>query len=237
MYYGYGIDPTVIILIPAMIFAFIAQGRVKSVFNRYSRVRNQNGLTGAQAARRVLDANGLQDVQIRAVGGSLTDNYDPRSRTLNLSEPVCNLPSVSAVSVACHEAGHAIQHARNYVPLKVRNGIVPVVNFASSASWILIIIGFGLLAADPGTSAIGNLLFNIGVVAFLVVIAFHLITLPVEFNASRRALKQMEAMQLVMPEDMQGSRRVLRAAAMTYVAAVAVAAANLLRLIALRNSD
>ena len=191
MYYGYGIDPTVIILIPAMIFAFIAQGRVKSVFNRYSRVRNQNGLTGAQAARRVLDANGLQDVQIRAVGGSLTDNYDPRSRTLNLSEPVCNVPSVSAVSVACHEAGHAIQHARNYVPLKVRNGIVPVVNFASSASWILIIIGFGLLAA----------------------------------------------MQLVMPEDMQGSRRVLRAAAMTYVAAVAVAAANLLRLIALRNSD
>ena len=141
------------------------------------------------------------------------------------------------MSVACHEAGHAIQHARNYVPLKVRNGIVPVVNFASSASWILIIIGFGLLAADPGTSAIGNLLFNIGVVAFLVVIAFHLITLPVEFNASRRALKQMEAMQLVMPEDMQGSRRVLRAAAMTYVAAVAVAAANLLRLIALRNSD
>lgn len=236
MYYGYGIDPTVVILIPAMIFAFIAQMKVKSTFNRYSRVPNRNGMTGAEAARRMLDANGLQDVRINAIGGSLTDHYNPSNRTLNLSQSVCNVSSVAAVSVACHEAGHAIQHARHYVPLTLRNSIVPAVNLASNASWILIIIGIGLLASSSTGSAIGNLIFDIGVIAFVAVLAFHLITLPVEFNASHRGLKQMEALQLVMPEDMRGARKVLTAAAMTYVAAAAVAAADLLRVLALRGN-
>ena len=211
---------------------------VKSAFSRYSRVRNRSGLTGAEAARRVLDNNGLSDVEIVPISGSLTDNYDPRGRVLSLSTDVYNVDSVSAVSVACHEAGHAIQHARGYVPLKIRNGIVPVVNFASSISWILIFVGLFLLFQQSGpTSQIGNLLFDIGVLAFVAVVAFHLITLPVELNASRRAIDQMESLALVAPEDLRGSRKVLRAAAMTYVAALAMAVANLLRILAIRGRN
>ena len=237
-YYGYGLDPTIILLIPAMIFALVAQGMVKSAFNTYSRVRNRNGLTGAQAARRVLDNNGLSDVEIEQISGSLTDNYDPRSRVLHLSSDVCNVDSVSAVSVACHEAGHAIQHANGYVPLKIRNGIVPVVNFASNISWILIVVGLILLFQQSGsTSTLGNLIFDIGVLAFFAVIVFHLITLPVEWNASKRAIDQMESLSIVAPEDIRGSRKVLRAAAMTYVAALAMAVANLLRILAIRGRD
>ncbi|NLD11596.1 zinc metallopeptidase [Aminicella lysinilytica] len=237
-YYGYGLDPTIILLIPAMIFALVAQGMVKSAFNTYSRVRNRNGLTGAQAARRVLDNNGLSDVEIEQISGSLTDNYDPRSRVLHLSSDVCNVDSVSAVSVACHEAGHAIQHANGYVPLKIRNGIVPVVNFASNISWILIVVGLILLFQQSGsTSTLGNLIFDIGVLAFFAVIVFHLITLPVELNASKRAIDQMESLSIVAPEDIRGSRKVLRAAAMTYVAALAMAVANLLRILAIRGRD
>ncbi len=237
-YYGYGFDPTIVLLIPAMIFALVAQGMVKSAFSRYSRVRNRSGLTGAEAARRVLDNNGLSDVEIVPISGSLTDNYDPRGRVLSLSTDVYNVDSVSAVSVACHEAGHAIQHARGYVPLKIRNGIVPVVNFASSISWILIFVGLFLLFQQSGpTSQIGNLLFDIGVLAFVAVVAFHLITLPVELNASRRAIDQMESLALVAPEDLRGSRKVLRAAAMTYVAALAMAVANLLRILAIRGRN
>lgn len=237
-YYGYGFDPTIVLLIPAMIFALVAQGMVKSAFSRYSRVRNRSGLTGAEAARRVLDNNGLSDVEIVPISGSLTDNYDPRGRVLSLSTDVYNVDSVSAVSVACHEAGHAIQHARGYVPLKIRNGIVPVVNFASGISWILIFVGLFLLFQQSGpTSQIGNLLFDIGVLAFVAVVAFHLITLPVELNASRRAIDQMESLALVAPEDLRGSRKVLRAAAMTYVAALAMAVANLLRILAIRGRN
>jgi Predicted Zn-dependent protease len=233
-YYGYGLDPTIIILIPAIIFVMVAQGMVKSAFSRYSRVRNRNGITGQQAARRVLDNNGLSDVAIVPISGSLTDNYDPGSRTLHLSADVYQTDSVSAVSVACHEAGHAIQHATGYAPLKIRNGIVPVVNFASSMSWILIIIGIFLLFSGS-YSAVGNTVFDIGVVAFIIVILFHLITLPVEMNASHRAIQQIETLSLVAPEDMVGARKVLRAAAMTYVAALALAVANLLRILAIRD--
>ncbi len=229
-------DTSIIILIPAMIFALWAQSHVKRSFSKYSRVRNRRGLTGAQAARRVLDANGLYDVQIRQIRGSLTDNYNPKNRTLSLSQDVCNVSSVAAVSVACHEAGHAIQHARGYVPLKIRNGIVPVVNLVSRLTWPLILIGIVLLGAGSGDSwYMGNLLFNIGVLTFVCVIVFHLITLPVEFNASSRALDQMEELGLVAGEDLAGSKKVLRAAAMTYVAALAMAAANLLRILALRG--
>lgn len=229
-------DSSVIILIPAMIFTMIAQAMVKNAFNRYSRVRNQRGLTGAEAARRVLDSNGLRDVKIRQIGGSMTDNYNPRTKTLSLSQTVYGVDSVSAVSVACHEAGHAIQHARGYVPLKVRNGIVPVVNFASKLTWPMIVIGIMLLGAGSGEMGyMGNMLFNIGVIAFASIIAFHLITLPVEFNASRRAINQMEELGLVSSEDIPGSKKVLKAAAMTYVAALATAVANLLRILAIRG--
>ncbi|MGI6211170.1 MAG: zinc metallopeptidase [Anaerovoracaceae bacterium] len=235
MYYGYGIDPTIIILIPAILFALFAQAKVKSAFNRYSSVPNSLGITGAQAARRVLDANGLQDVRIEAIGGSLTDNYDPRDRTLHLSQTVCNVDSVAAVSVACHECGHAIQHQHHYAPLTIRNAIVPVVNFASNVSWILIMVGIILLFAGSSMQGLGDTLFDIGVICFVVVILFHLITLPVELNASHRALQQMKQLQLVLPENYKGSRKVLTAAAMTYIAALAMAVANLLRILALRG--
>ena len=232
----YGIDPTIILLIPAMIFSFIAQGSVTSTFKKYSQVRNSRNLTGAAAARYVLDRNGLSNVAIVPVSGSLTDHYDPVNRTLNLSEDVYDRPSVSAVSVACHEAGHAIQHAEGYAPLRIRNSIVPAVNFASSISWILIMIGLGLIFSSA-QSAMGNMIFNIGVLAFVLVLLFHVITLPVEFNASSRALAQMESCGVLGESDLKGARKVLRAAAMTYVAATAVAAANLLRILLIRNRD
>lgn len=231
-------DSTYIILIPAMIFALYAQSQVNRAFKRYSKVRNMRGLTGAQAARRMLDANGLYDVQINAIGGSLTDHYDPRRRTLNLSQSVYGVDSVAAVSVACHEAGHALQHAKGYVPLKVRNTIVPAVNFASNLTWPMIILGIFLLSAGSyEMSVFGNMLFNIGVIGFGAVVFFHAVTLPVEFNASNRAIRKMEELGLVADEDIPGSRKVLRAAAMTYVAALATAVANLLRILAIRGRN
>lgn len=225
---------TGILLIPAIIFTFYAQMKVKSNFNRYSRVRNDRNLTGAQAARKVLDANGLSNVRIEAVKGSLTDHYDPRTRVLRLSQSVCNVNSIAAVSVACHEAGHALQHAEGYAPLKIRNSIVPIANFASNFSWLLVIIGVALLAAN---NYMGDLLFNIGVIMMLVVILFHTVTLPVEFNASSRALKQMENLAIIDEDEEVGAKKVLRAAALTYVAALAVAIGNLLRMLALRGRD
>lgn len=233
MFFGY--DSTIILLIPAIIFSMIAQAKVQSTFGRYSRVRNTNGLTGAQAARIVLDNNGLQDVRILQVSGNLTDNYNPGNRTLNLSESVYNAATVSAVSVACHEAGHAIQHSRGYFPLKFRNAIVPLVNFSSGISWILIIAGIILMSVNSVNNSFGLMLLDLGILAFVAVLVFHLVTLPVEFDASNRAIKQMQALNLVSGQDISGSKKVLRAAAMTYIAAVAVAAANLLRILVIRN--
>ena len=225
---------TEILLIPAIIFTLYAQMKVKSNFNRYSKIRNDRNLTGAQAARMVLDANGLANVKIEAVRGSLTDHYDPRRRVLRLSQSVCNVNSIAAVSVACHEAGHALQHANGYAPLKIRNSIVPLANFASNFCWILVIIGLGLLTAG---SYVGDMLFNIGIIMMIVVILFHTVTLPVEFNASSRALKQMQALSIIDEDGEVGAKKVLRAAALTYVAALAVAISNLLRMLALRGRD
>ena len=191
------------------------------------------GLTGAQAARRMLDASGLQDVAIEQIRGSLTDHYDPRDRVLRLSQTVYGVNSVAAVSVACHEAGHAIQHAEEYTPLLMRNNIVPIVNFASQLSWPLIVVGI-ILGASSG---IGDTLFMVGVIAFLAVILFHAITLPVEFNASSRAMSHMESLGLIMDDEQRGARTVLNAAAMTYVASLAMAIMNLIRILALRNRD
>ena len=227
-YYG-----TMIILIPAILFTMYAQSKVNSNFRRYSNIRNARNMTGAEAARRMLDANGLTNVQIEQIRGSLTDHYDPRKRVLRLSQSVYGVNSIAAVSVACHEAGHAVQHAESYKPLKIRNSIVPLVNFASSLTWPLVIIGILLLANG---SYMGDLLFNIGVITMLAVILFHTVTLPVEFNASSRALRQMDDLGIITEEENKGASKVLRAAAMTYVAALATAIANLLRILAMRGS-
>ena len=225
---------SIIFLLAAIVITMGAQAKVSSNFNKYSRIKNRRGISGAEAARIVLDANGLEDVQIEQIRGTLTDHYDPRKRGLRLSQSVYGVDSVAAVSVACHEAGHAIQHAVSYAPLKIRNSIVPVVNVASRFSWLLIFIGIGLLYAG---NYIGDMIFNIGVIAFVAVIIFHAVTLPVEFDASRRALKQMEAQGIIIEGEDSGARKVLGAAAMTYVASLAMAVANLLRILALRGRD
>lgn len=233
-YYGlYG--PAMWILIPAIIFTMAAQARVSSTFRKYSSVRSHRHMTGAEAARVMLDANGLRDVKIERVRGSLTDHYDPRHRVLRLSETVYGVDSVAAVSVACHEAGHALQHAYGYVPLKFRNSIVPLVNFAANLSWPLAV--FGLMLLMNG-SYMGDMLFNIGVIAMAAVIIFHLVTLPVEFNASSRAVENMENLGIISVESDEDSkaRSVLRAAAMTYVASLAMAIANLVRMLAMRGN-
>lgn len=231
MYYGF------IPLLIAMIFAMVASSRVQTTFKQYSQVINMRGMTGAQAARLVLDANGLNNVPIQKAQGNLTDNYDPRTRTLNLSQSVCDVPSVSAIAVACHEAGHAIQHARGYAPLNIRNSIVPFASVASSFSWILVIGGIILAQMGAGQyGSLGQMLFNIGIYAFVAVVVFHLVTLPVEFNASNRAMQSMEALGISAGEEMKGVKKVLSSAALTYVAAVAVSVANLMRVLAMRGN-
>lgn len=228
-------DPTYIILIPAILITLIAQARVKSTFNRYSTVDDGTGLRAEEAARRMLDANGLENVRINRISGNLTDYYDPRNRTLNLSQSVYGQTNVAAVGVACHEAGHAVQHATAYKPLLIRNGIVPAVNICSSLSWVLIIIGILLLSVGSGLSGVGGTLIDIGIIAFSAVVLFHLITLPVELNASHRALVAIEENGYVEASEIHGARKVLRAAAMTYLAALVMALANLLRILAIRN--
>lgn len=230
-------DPTIIILIPAMIIVGIAQAKVTSNFSRYSRVKGGKGITGAEAARKMLDKNGLYDVEIRPVKGSLTDHYDPRTRTVNLSEPVYGSDSVSAVGVACHECGHALQHAHNYFPLTFRGAIVPVVNFASSFSWILVVLGILLIGMSESGSGIGSMLLQLGIIAFCIVVLFHLVTLPVELNASRRAVNQISEMGLVLPENEAGVKKVLSAAALTYVGALIMSIANLLRILVLTSGS
>ena len=226
MYYYY--DFSWFILIPAMIFTFICQSRINSAYRKYSQIPCSRGITGAEAARAMMDANGLSGVAINVLNGgnSLTNYYDPKTKSLNLSRDVYASTSVASICIACHEVGHAIQDATHYAPLAFRNGIVPVVNLTQMISWPLIF--FGLIASSM--SPYGSLMFELGVLCFLVVILFHLVTLPVEFNASNRALANLRELSLVNEEDYVGSRAVLRAAAMTYVAALATAVASLLRI-------
>lgn len=236
MYYygGWGYYTSVIVLIPAMIFTIIVQANIKSAYSRYSQIRNSRGITGAQAARMVLDANGLQNVPVNVIRGeALNDYYDPSSNSVNLSSEIAGTSSIAAMCIACHEVGHAIQHAVGYAPIKVRNFLVPVVNLTSRFSWPLIILGLVLST----TNAYGSMLFNIGTLCFVFVVLFHLITLPVELNASSRALKQMRTIGIVNDADYTGSKKVLRAAAMTYVAALATAVASLLRIMLLRDRN
>jgi len=229
MYYYY--DYSWFVLIPAMIFAFITQARISSAYRTYSRVANSRGITGGDAARRMMDANGLGNVQIKIVNGgnSLVNFYDPKTKTLNLSREVYSTPSIASMCIACHEVGHAIQDATHYAPLTFRNNIVPLVNLTQMMSWPLIFFGLVMSTMSP----YGSMMFLIGVGCFLFVILFHLVTLPVEFNASNRALEQMRVLNMVNENDYTGSREVLRAAAMTYVAALATAVASLLRILVL----
>lgn len=223
-----GYYSSMVVLIPAILFAMYAQMKVNSAFNKYSRVPNSRGITGYEAAKAMLDANGLSGLQINQIRASaLTNYYDPRNKSLNLSQEVFRDTSIASICVACHEVGHAIQDAEGYAALRIRNAIVPLVNLTSSLSWPLIILGMIMTF----TSAYGNLIFNIGVICFVFVVAFHLITLPVELNASNRALSQLQSLGMVNQADYRGSKAVLSAAAMTYVAALATAVANLLRIL------
>jgi Predicted Zn-dependent protease len=221
-------DSSFIILIPAMLIAAWAQFKVSSTFNKYSKYGNRNGYTGSQVARLLLDSNGLYDVPVEVVPGRLTDHYDPSKRVMRLSQEVYYGNSVASIGVAAHETGHAIQHKERYVPLVVRNSIVPAVNFGSNASWILFLLGmvFGL-----------KQLIGIGILLFTVVVAFQVITLPVEFNASNRALKVLEYKGILYKDELKGAKSVLSAAAMTYVAAALTSISELIRLILISRRD
>ncbi|MDO5517676.1 MAG: zinc metallopeptidase [Clostridium sp.] len=217
-----------ILLLPAMLISFWAQTKINSAYNKYSRVRTANGYTGMQVARMILDEAGLFDVRIEMVNTKLGDHYDPSSRVLRLSPEVYGDSTISAAGIAAHEVGHAIQHKESYKPLVIRNSIVPVVNFSSSISWILFFIG--LLLGFKGLTTLGILLFS-------AVVIFQLITLPVEFNASNRALRVLQSRGILYGNEIKGAEKVLGAAAMTYVAATLMAISQLIRLIALSNRD
>ncbi|MDK0954832.1 zinc metallopeptidase [Clostridium perfringens] len=228
MFYPYYIDPTYLILIPAILISAWAQFKVSSTFNKYSTVRSINGYTGEQVARILLNDAGLQEVEIQQVPGRLSDHYDPRAKVLRLSSDVYGSTSVASIGVAAHEVGHAIQDKESYSALVFRNAIVPVVNFSSSLSWILFFIGI-LLSYST--------LVTIGIILFSVVVLFQLVTLPVEFNASSRALKLLEARGILYDKEVDGARKVLSAAALTYVAATLMAVLQLVRLIAISNRN
>ena len=216
-----------IILVPAMLIALLAQINVSSTFNRYSRIASRRGLTGAQAAEEVLKAHGVYGVRITRVSGKLTDHYDPRTNTIRLSDAVYGSTSIASVGVAAHEAGHAVQYAQEYSPIKLRGAIIPVCNFSSQISILLIILGF-VLYSRP--------LFAVGVVLFAVAAFFQVVTLPVEFNASRRAIQSLQDTHMLDDQELRGAKKVLGAAAMTYVAALLVSIAQLLRYILAFNS-
>ena len=212
----------IVLVMPAMLLAFYAQFKVNSTFNKYRSVGNKKHLTGAQVARKILDMNGLQNVAVESVAGDLTDHYDPRSNVVRLSDATYGSTSVGAIGVAAHEVGHAIQHAQSYVPIKVRNAVVPVAQIGSWVAWPLALIGFFMGSEN---------LVVAGIILFSAVVLFQLVTLPVEFNASSRALKTLDNYGILDGEELKASRKVLSAAAMTYVASAAVAIANLLRLV------
>ena len=228
MYFFNYFDPYYwIILMPAFLIALLAQLNVSSTFNRYSRVASRRGLTGGQAAEEVLRAYGVYGVRITRVSGKLTDHYDPRTNTIRLSDAVYGSTSIASVGVAAHEAGHAVQYAQEYGPIKVRGAIIPVCNFSSQISILLIILGF-VMYSRP--------LFAVGVVLFAVATVFQVVTLPVEFDASRRAIRSLRETHLLDAQELQGAKKVLGAAAMTYVAALLVSIAQLLRYVLAFNS-
>ena len=222
-------DPTYILVVIGAVICMIASARVKGTFNKYSQLRSMSGMNGAQVAQRVLQAAGIYDVQVRHVSGSLTDHYDPRTKTVNLSDPVYNATSVAALGVAAHECGHAIQHAKSYAPLSIRSALVPIANFGSMLAWPVILIGFLFITRSSG------LIFDIGILLFSAAVLFQLVTLPVEFDASRRALVMLRTQGILADDELRYTRRVLKSAALTYVASAAAAILQLLRIILITN--
>ena len=222
--YGFYFAPTYILLIIGMVLAMGASAKMKSTFSHYQKIRSRSGLTGAQAAQRILNAAGIYDVTIVPIAGSLTDHYDPRNKTVSLSQDVYGRTSVAAVCVAAHECGHAIQHNVNYAPLNMRSAIVPIANIGSSLSWPIFLLG--LIMSIPALTTAGIVLFSLAVL-------FQLVTLPVEFNASSRALKMLESTGILGADENAGAKKVLTAAALTYVAALASSVLQLLRLVIL----
>ena len=220
-YYYY--DPYYILLLIGMVVSMIASARVKSTFTKYNKVRSRTGMTGAEAARRLLHAQGIYDVRIERVSGSLSDHYDPKNKVVRLSDSTYASSSVAAIGVAAHECGHAMQHEENYVPLTLRSTLVPVANFGSRFSMILILAGL----------MFGQVLIEVGILLFCAVVLFQVVTLPVEFNASRRALRLLDENGILYQEEVGMTRKVLRAAALTYVASALMAALQLVRLILL----
>lgn len=216
------------LLLPAVIISLYAQIKVQSTYSKYSKVQASANMTAAQMARRILDANGLRDVRIEPVAGNLTDNYDPRSKVLHLSQSTYSSASVAAIGVAAHECGHAIQDAEDYGPLRIRAALVPIASIGSRASWILLILGL-IIGLTP--------LVDVGIILFSAVVLFYLVTLPVEFNASSRALRVLDSGGYMQQEEVKQTSKVLRAAALTYVAAALTAVLQLLRLLAIANRN
>ena len=222
-------DPTYILVVIGAVICMIASARVKGTFNKYSQLRSMSGMNGAQVAQRVLQAAGIYDVQVRHMSGSLTDHYDPRTKTVNLSDPVYNATSVAALGVAAHECGHAIQHAKSYAPLSIRSALVPIANFGSMLAWPVILIGLLFNTRSSG------LIIDIGILLFSAAVLFQLVTLPVEFDASRRALVMLRTQGILADDELRYTRRVLKSAALTYVASAAAAILQLLRIILITN--
>lgn len=218
-------DPTYILVLIGVVLSLLASSKVKRTYARYSKERSMSGMTGAQAAQRILNAAGIYDVTIQHVSGNLTDHYDPKNKTLNLSDAVYGNVSVAAVGVAAHECGHAVQHDRGYMPLKLRSALVPAANLGANISWPLILLG--LILGGSG------MLIQIGIALFSLSVAFQLVTLPVEFNASGRAVKMLEETNILYGDELTKTKKVLSAAALTYVAAAASSILQLLRLVLL----
>lgn len=221
-------DSTYIVLLPALLFGLYAQFKVNSTFSKYSKINNSRGWTAADVARKILDDNGLYDVSIAHISGSLTDNYNPKTNVVSLSDSVYSSTSVAAIGVAAHECGHAVQHATGYSPIKLRSALVPITNIGSSVGFIILAIG--LIFAMPSISMIGILLYSLMAV-------FQAVTLPVEFNASNRALQTLESQYILEGDEIKQAKKVLSAAAMTYVAALVSSLATILRLLLIVNGN
>ena len=231
-YYSYNSSGLLLVLLCA-VFAMWASANVNSTFKKFSKQNSIRGITGAQAAQRVLLANGIHGIRIERVSGNLTDHYDPRTNVIRLSDSVYNSTSTAAIGVACHEAGHAVQYAMNYAPIKLRAAIIPLTNFGTKIAWPLMLAG---LLLSSMSYAFYNLVY-VGIACFGLSLVFQLITLPVEFNASRRALVAIEEGNILTDDELVGARKTLRAAATTYVAAVATSLAQLLRLLAIYGNS
>lgn len=227
MYYPMYYDPTYFLIVIGLVISLLASAKVKSTFAKYQRVPNHSGMTGREAAERVLHGANIYDVRIEHVAGNLTDHYDPRSKVLRLSDSTYNSSSVAAVGVAAHECGHAIQHATGYAPVRWRGALVPVANFGARVAWPLIFLG--LLITGESSA----LLINLGIIAFSLAVLFYLVTLPVEFNASKRAVRILGSSGLLYQDEIRGTKKVLDAAALTYVASALTAVLQLLRILIL----